>query len=63
MLAFTSLSAPAIIVAQAFSGEVRDPIAASVAGAVIVLLNIGSLAVAVNSDRRSLIYRANHDRH
>jgi diguanylate cyclase (GGDEF)-like protein len=61
VIVLTSLTAPAILLIEAFSGDVRNGVALAIGGGVIVLLNLGSVAAAANTDRRSLVYRDNHD--
>jgi diguanylate cyclase (GGDEF)-like protein len=57
----TSLVAPTILLVEALAGPVRDAVVIAVVGGTIGLLNVGSLAVAADADRRLLIYRHNHD--
>jgi diguanylate cyclase (GGDEF)-like protein len=61
VLALTALIAPAILLLQAGTGEVRDGIVLALGGAALFLLSLARIATTANSHSRSLVFREGQD--
>ena len=61
VIALAALVAPAILLAEAVVGHVRDGVALAVAGSALFLLVLARVATTANSHSRSLVFRAQQD--